>query len=1210
MADGGGNHANNPRQEFEIINYTTIPLQCPILTPMNYTIWSVKLKAIFNVHGLWETVCPLEGAEIDPKKDSATIAYLYQALLENMILQVVRLEHASEIWAAIKSRFIGVEILKKARLQTIKSEYEALRMKDTETIDDFVARLSAISSKVSELGEQIEEAVLVRKLLDSVPNHFIQIVASIEQFVDLETMKFQELIGRLKAFEERTGLKKKVDASQDQQVLLTYQEWQSRYRQSKENGKSSKGHYASECSKIKANNQESNLTQADGLDDEPTLLMISTQDDHREVVYLNESKVMPDKYGVDGSEQETWYLDNGASNHMTGKESQFSFLDKNVVGNVKFGDGSSVDIKGRGSIILQGKGNEQRVVSNVYYIPNLKNNILSLGQATENGCEVKMKQDKLWLNDRDGNLILRVKRSPNRLYKVNLRTGSPKCFLTGISSNEWLWHGRLGHVNFQSLENLYRKELVLGLPHIGQINQVCDSCMAGKQVREKFPSESHYASKKLLELVSMDLCGPIEPATSAGNRTNGIERLLTAPYSPQQNGAVERRNRSIMNMVRSLLKAMSIPNRYWAEAGRKPNVQHLRIFGCVGHVKVVKPGTKKLEDRSTPMVYLGVQEGSKASRMLDVSNDKIVISRDIRFEEKRKWDWSKGMAEKVDFEKVDFGTSIDSTDIEEGPFENNGQNDHSSDDESHYGEGEDPCHQEYHENHDHADHFGEQELNEGNVQDHGQNGHLKDFVLDNRLKQLENRQDEQDQFELLLVQDEEPIQFRDAIMSAEWKQAMRDEINAIKRNKTWYLTDIPEGHKPIGLKWLYKIKKDASDVKAAFLHGDLKETVYVSQPEGYVKKGQEKKVYKLEKALHGLKQAPRAWNQKLDQVMKELGFVKCQHEQAVYTRRNGKSILILGVYVDDLLVTGSDIGDVNSFKRQMQEKFQMTDLGLLCYYLGMEVNQRNNGIVIKQEAYAKKLVKLAGLEECNETRIPMEFGLRLRKEEGGEDVEATNYRRLVGSLRYLTHSRPDLSYSVGYVSRFMESPKLAHLKAVKQIIRYVKGTAGFGIKYERSNGQGLIGYSYSNHPVDNDDGKSTSGNIFFFNGSAVSWYSQKQKIVTLSSCEAEFVAANAAACQALWLSGLLKEITKEEQGPVLLKVDNKSAISLMKNPVFHGRSKHIALRYHFIRECIEHNQVLVDFVSSNQQKADVLTKALARIKFEEMRQLIGVAAFK
>ena len=397
------------------------------------------------------------------------------------------------------------------------------------------------------------------------------------------------------------------------------------------------------------------------------------------------------------------------------------------------------------------------------------------------------------------------------------------------------------------------------------------------------------------------------------------------------------------------------------------------------------------------------------------------------------------------------------------------------------------------------------------------------------------------------------------------------------------------------------------DVKSVFLHGELEEEVYVSQPEGYVVEGKEQYVLKLSKALYGLRQAPRRWNVRLDRSLKKLKFRKCAGEQAIYTRGVGKSAIILGVYVDDLIVTGEDPAEIKEFKEQMTKEFEMSDLGLLSYYLGIEVGQYRDFTIVKQTGYAKKVLDQFGMGKCNATKFPMDPGTKLHSDKGGHPVNATEYRRVIGCLRYLLHTRPDLAYSVGIASRFMEKPTMMHMNAIKQILKYLKGTVELGLVYTQGGSEELLmGYSDSDVGGDLVGRRSTAGMAFYLGESLITWCSQKQKTVALSSCEAEFMAATYAAMQALWLRSLMAEITAKEPKVVTLYVDNNSAIALMKNPVFHGRSKHIDIKYHFIRECVERGQVAVRRVCTEEQKADALTKPLPAGKLAVMRHLLGV----
>ena len=285
--------------------------------------------------------------------------------------------------------------------------------------------------------------------------------------------------------------------------------------------------------------------------------------------------------------------------------------------------------------------------------------------------------------------------------------------------------------------------------------------------------------------------------------------------------------------------------------------------------------------------------------------------------------------------------------------------------------------------------------------------------------------------------------------------------------------------------------------------------------------------------------------------------------------------------MDDLIITGTDVASIVKFKAQMQKLFKMSDLGLLSYYLGIEVSQADGEITLCQRSYAAKIIEAAGLSSCNSCHTPMECRLKLTKNDDGTVFDATLYRSIIGSLRYLVNTRPDIAHAVGVGSRFMQKPSSAHWAAVKQILRYVRGTANYGCRYRAGSGKAvLLGYSDSDHAGDIGDRKSTGGHVFFLGENPVSWTSQKQKIVAISSCEAEYVAAAAATCQGVWLSRLLGDLQGREPTRFRLLVDNKSAIALAKNPVHHDRNKHVDVKFHFVRESMEAGQVEVAHVGT------------------------------
>lgn len=321
---------------------------------------------------------------------------------------------------------------------------------------------------------------------------------------------------------------------------------------------------------------------------------------------------------------------------------------------------------------------------------------------------------------------------------------------------------------------------------------------------------------------------------------------------------------------------------------------------------------------------------------------------------------------------------------------------------------------------------------------------------------------------------------------------------------------------------------------------------------------------------------------------------------------DGGDILMVCLYVDDLVFTSNNAGLVESFKKSIMKEFEMSDLGLMSYFLGVEVVQRSDGIFISQRKYVADILKKFKMDMCNPTKTPVEVGTKLTKKGEGPLVDPTLFKQIVGSLRYLTCTRPDISYGVGLISRFMESPNQSHMKVARRIMRYLKGTQDFGLFYDSTDNCALLGYSDSDWAGDLDDRKSTTGSCFTLGSAACSWVSRKQPTVALSTCEAEYMAAATSACQALWLASLLSEMHIPLKGNLKIYVDNKSAINLAKNPVAHGRSKHIDIKWHFLRELVEQKKIELVFCKSENQVADIMTKPLKLDAFVKLRSRLGI----
>ena len=509
--------------------------------------------------------------------------------------------------------------------------------------------------------------------------------------------------------------------------------------------------------------------------------------------------------------------------------------------------------------------------------------------------------------------------------------------------------------------------------------------------------------------------------------------------------------------------------------------------------------------------------------------------------------------------------------------------------------------------------------------------------------------------------------------SLEWKRSMEEEMESLRKNSTWTLVPLPKGRKAVTCKWVLKIKYDQHgevdryksrlvargftqkegidydetfapvakftsirallalaaerdmdlqqmDVKTAFLNGELEEEVYMTQPEGFIEVGKEHLVCKLQKSLYGLKQAPRAWNTLIDGFLKEKGFVQSMADHCIYTRLEGASTVIIALYVDDLIIASNSDEKMKWTKDFLNQRFEMKDLGPLSYCLGIQIRRdRTNRILwMSQEKYISDVLKRFNMSDCRPVATPLEPGVRLTKDMGPatqkemEDMRKVPYRSAVGSLMYaMVGTRPDIATAVGVVSRHLENPGQAHWSAVKRIFRYLRGTTGVGICYGTSKNLGVLeGYSDADWAGDLDSRRSTTGYVFTLGGGAISWNSKRQATVALSTTEAEYMALSSATQEAIWLRSLLKDLDALQQQPTVIYEDNQACIAVVKNPTCHSRMKHIEIRHHFTREKVEAHEVVLQYLETSKMAADILTKAIAKPKFEELRDLMGLRVIK
>jgi hypothetical protein len=740
---------------------------------------------------------------------------------------------------------------------------------------------------------------------------------------------------------------------------------------------------------------------------------------------------------------------------------------------------------------------------------------------------------------------------------------------------------------------------------------------------------------------------------------NGIRLERTVPGTPQQNGVAERMNRTLTERARSMRIQSGLPKQFWAEAintaaylinrgpsvpleqripeevwsGKEVNLSWLKVFGCIAYVHISDHARGKLDPKSLKCTFIGYGGDEFGYRLWDDQNKKIIRSRDVIFNEKLMYkDRSTAQStspvqnDPVSTELADLSDSSVAQQVGEDP------------------QPEEPTEQQAPQN------PTPMPAPRRSARPHVPNRKYMNF--------------------LLLTDGGEPECYDEACQvedSSKWELAMKDEMKSLISNNTWELAELPVGKKALHNKWVYRVKEEHNgskrhkarlvvkgfqqkegidytdifspvvklntirsvlsivaaeglhleqlDVKTAFLHGDLDEEIYMQQPEGFSVKGKEKLVCRLTKSLYGLKQAPRQWYKKFDGFMQRHGYNKCNADHCCYFKRFESSYIILLLYVDDMLVAGPDMDEIQMLKKQLSREFDMKDLGAAKQILGMRINRdkQKGTLQLSQEEYIDRILKRFSMSNAKPVSTPLASHFRLSKDQSPKTEEEKDfmakvpYASAIGSLMYaMVCTRPDIAHAVGAVSRFMTNPGKQHWEAVKWILRYLRGTTDRCLCFRRGELK-LQGFVDADFAAEVDHRRSTTGYVFTVGTTAVSWISQIQKIVALSTTEAEYIAVTEASKEMIWLQGLLAEMGFKQEKNVLHS-DSQSAIHLAKNSAFHSRTKHIGLRYHFVRSLLEDGVLTLEKIQGSKNPADMLTKTVTIEKLKLCSTSVGLQA--
>ncbi|WZZ50850.1 hypothetical protein YC2023_050957 [Brassica napus] len=508
-----------------------------------------------------------------------------------------------------------------------------------------------------------------------------------------------------------------------------------------------------------------------------------------------------------------------------------------------------------------------------------------------------------------------------------------------------------------------------------------------------------------------------------------------------------------------------------------------------------------------------------------------------------------------------------------------------------------------------------------------------------------------------------PRNYEEAMMDKEWKESVGAEAGAMIKNDTWYESELPKGKKAVSSKWIFTIKYKADgkverkksrlvargftqtygedyietfapvaklhtirivlslavnlgwglwqmDVKNAFLQGELEDEVYMHPPPGLehlVKRGN---VLRLKKAIYGLKQSPRAWYNKLSTTLNGRGFKNSELDHTLFTLTTPSGMIALLVYVDDIIITGSDKEGIIATKEFLKSMFEIKDLGEMKYFLGIEICRSKEGLFMSQRKYTLDLLKGAGAYGGKTARMPMEDGYKVPREGEIEDSKPYQdpklYRKLVGKLIYLTITRPDICFAVNQVSQHMQVPKDHHWRMVERILMYLNGSPDQGIWMGCNGSTEVVGYCDADWAGDRADRRSTTGYCTFIGGNLVTWKSKKQKVVSCSSAEAEYRAMLKLTNELVWIKGILKHLEIDQTTPMTMHCDNQAAIHIASNSVFHERTKHIEVDCHKVRQMIILGVILPCYTRSEDQLADVFTKAARQKTMESIHIRLGL----
>ncbi|KAH9753489.1 Integrase catalytic domain-containing protein [Citrus sinensis] len=1152
-------------------------------------------------------------------------------------------ECAVTLWCTLEEKYLVKS--PENRLHAMSQVY-GFRMKSGVSMHDHVSRFEKLLADLKNLDEDIKDEVKAMILLHSLPEEYSHFVTTL--IYGKSVIVFKDVCTALTSLEIRNNDKNSERASSE---ALVSKDW-AKEKQKKRGGKNSrsksrsrniardecafcheKGHWRKDCPKAQ---------KRDGK--KPAAANMARKDEGSDYSL----SITPAAYVASSSE---WILDTGATYHLELKEVRFvPALKKNLISvgaleakgyKVTIEDGIMKFTHGV-MVILQGVRRH-----NLYYLK---------GGTTDEANVVEAHSDttKLW-HVRLGHA---GEKSLQTLMRHGLLKGTKTCKLNFC---EHCVVGKKTRVKFGTTNHNTRE--ILEYVHSDVWGPTKTASIGGSHYFVTFVDDFSrrvwvYTMRAKDENEGIKRHFTVRHTPQQNGVAERMNRtLLEKVRYMLSNAGLDKKfwakavsyASHLVNRLPSAAIGGKTPMEMWSGKYAQ-DYDSLRVFGCPAYYHV-KDG--KLDPRARKVIFVGFKGGVKGFKLWDLEDKKFVCSRDVTFDEASMMKASssqqvenktKEVLQRVEFDATPYvpvssisknGSTMEVTPrVEEEVVSSDvPQNEETIDDVDN-------------------DDFIATRRPRREIKKPG--WLTKDMVVAYALPVIDD--DIPNTFGEALRSSE----------SDQWKLAMEEEMKSLHQNQTWELVKLPKGKRVIGNKWVYTKKQGSPnqttprykarlvakgfaqkegidynevfspvvkhtsirillvlvaeyelelaqlDVKMAFLHGDLEEEIYMIQPCGFRVAGKENHVCRLIKSLYGLKQSPRQWYKRFDQFIQGQKFTRSEHDHCVYFRRllDGAFIYLL-LYVDDMLIASKNGDEIKRLKKQLASEFEMKDLGDAQRILGMEIrrDKKNGSVWLTQKSYLKKVLERFGMDDKTKpvcTRLAPYFKLSSssypRSQEERDYMARVPYASAVGSLMYaMVCTRPDISQAVSMVSRYMHNPGKNQWLAVKWILRYLYGTVDVGLLFKKDCGQQCVGYCDSDFAGDLDKRRSTTGYVFTLGGGPVSWRSILQSTIALSTTEAEYMAATEAVKEAIWLKGLLGDLGVIQEN-IAVFCDNQSAIFLAKNQTYHARTKHIDVKYHYVREIIESGVVLLRKIDTKDNPSDMLTKVENFSKLDKGRQ--------